>query len=63
MRFLLSFLALATFGYAALTTVIIVQTSDANKAQQRALVCFDDTGRPTIGDHWKECRVVAVREL
>ncbi len=61
--------ALATLGVAflgatvCLETTMLVQQSDANKAQQRAVVCFDYAGRPTLGDNWRECRQVAIREL
>lgn len=55
----------AVFSTAAMAflMLVIVQISDANKAQQRALVCFDAAGKVTLADNFKECRRVAIREL
>jgi hypothetical protein len=54
--------AIFAYGFAgAFYTLLAV--SDANKAQQRAFVCFDAQGRVTHGENWKECRMVAIREL
>lgn len=48
----------ATFEASALMKI-----SDANKAQQRTLVCFDYRGQVTHDDVFKECRTMAIREL
>jgi hypothetical protein len=49
-------------AYAAFMTLMLVEISNQNKAQQRAFVCFDQSGRVTNGIG-KECRYVAIREL
>ena len=53
-------------GFSAFTTTLLVQQSDANKAQQRALVCFTPSGEVSgiMGMvPGGECHRVAIREL
>ena len=46
-------------------TTMLVQQSDANKAQPRAVVCFRADGQPArpFATDWRECRTVALREI
>ena len=35
----------------------------AMDSDQRAMICFDEQGKTTIGDDFKECRLMAVSDL
>jgi hypothetical protein len=50
-------------SYVAICTIALVKISDQNKAQQRVLLCFDKDNNVTYGNDFKECRIVAIREL
>ena len=57
-------LAVVFASYAGFMTLVLVEISNQNKAQQRAFICFDQQGRVTHGNGFiKECRRVAIREL
>jgi len=49
-------------GYCSFTTIMLIEISKDNRAQQRAFVCFNEAGKYT-SDFGKECRKVALREL
>jgi hypothetical protein len=56
-------LAIIFVGYTSLITFTLVHYFEQNKAQQRVLLCFDEQNNISTGDHFKECRFVAIREL
>lgn len=64
LRYTAAAVAALFVAYSMVTPILLLKAqSDANKGQQRAMVCFDASGKVTYADHFKECRLVAIREL
>jgi len=64
-EYIYGFMAMFMTGAFLWVFFLLVAQSDANKAQQRAFLCFDAQGRVSTSgsEPFLECRRVAIREL